>query len=144
MDQLVIGTQNREAVTRPQLARMMAGRDLLLARTHTPLPLGEVGMWLHNVSVRGVTGQMALHDVNLQVRAGEILGVAGVSGNGQRSHGTVTLLNSEDLDEVLAERISVLYEGRIMGIVERDTTSAEEIGLLMAGVHSSQSSPTHR
>jgi simple sugar transport system ATP-binding protein len=58
----------------------------------------------------------------------------------QRSHGTATLLISEDLDEVLAlaDRIAVLYEGRIMGIVERDETSAEEIGLLMAGVQ-----PTH-
>jgi simple sugar transport system ATP-binding protein len=55
----------------------------------------------------------------------------------QRSHGTATLLISEDLDEVLAlsDRIAVLYEGRIMEIVERDRTSAEEIGLLMAGVY---------
>ena len=286
----LIGTQPREGVTRSQLARMMVGRDVLLARTHLPVPLGEVKMALEHVSVRGVTGQMALREVNLQVRAGEILGVAGVSGNGQRelaevvaglrpaasgqialdghdvthhspaqrtanglayipeermvdgviqeftvaeniilqdhtrqpysngifinfgevarqsselvnqyrvktptidtpvkslsggniqklilarelarnpsvliaaqptrgvdigateyihqrlldqrSEGTATLLISEDLDEVLAlsDRIAVLYEGRIMDIVERDKTSAEEIGLLMAGVHAS-------
>ena len=284
----LIGSQPREGVTRPQLARMMVGRDVLLARTHLPVTLGEVGMALHNVSARGVTGKMALQDVSLEVRIGEILGVAGVSGNGQRElaeviaglrpaftgriefggrdvthespaqrtasgfayipeermvdgviqeftvaenmilqdhtrepysrgifirfgemarhsrelvsqyrvktptintpikslsggniqkvvlarelarnpkvliaaqptrgvdigateyihqrlldqrgHGTATLLISEDLDEVLAlaDRIAVLYEGRIMDIVDRDATSAEELGLLMAGVH---------
>ena len=50
--------------------------------------------------------------------------------------GAATLLISEDLDEVLAlaDRIAVIYEGRIMSIVERAHTSAEELGLLMAGV----------
>lgn len=54
----------------------------------------------------------------------------------QRNQGTATLLISEDLDEALAlaDRIAVIYEGRIMDIVERDATSAEELGLLMAGV----------
>jgi simple sugar transport system ATP-binding protein len=55
----------------------------------------------------------------------------------QRAQGTATLLISEDLDEVfaLADRIAVLYEGRIMGIVDRANTNAEELGLMMAGVH---------
>lgn len=54
----------------------------------------------------------------------------------QRAHGTATILISEDLDEVLAlsDRIAVLYEGRVMGIVQRDATNAEELGLMMAGV----------
>jgi simple sugar transport system ATP-binding protein len=80
----LIGTQPRAAVTRPQLARMMVGRDVLLARPHVPVALGEVGLALHQVDARGVTGQMALHNMSFSVRAGEILGVAGVSGNGQR------------------------------------------------------------
>ena len=54
----------------------------------------------------------------------------------QCNEGTATLLISEDLDEVLAlsDRIAVLYEGKIMGIVDRDETNAEELGLMMAGV----------
>jgi len=54
----------------------------------------------------------------------------------QRTHGTATLLISEDLDEILAlcDRIAVLYEGRIMGVVDRTTATAEQLGLLMAGV----------
>ena len=48
-----------------------------------------------------------------------------------------TLLISEDLDELLAlcDRIAVIYEGQIMEILDRNETSAEELGLLMAGVY---------
>jgi simple sugar transport system ATP-binding protein len=54
----------------------------------------------------------------------------------QRAQGTATLLISEDLDEIFAlcDRIAVLYEGRIMGIVDRAQATAEQLGLLMAGV----------
>ena len=49
---------------------------------------------------------------------------------------TAILMISEDLDEVfgLSDRIAVMYEGRIMGIVELDQTTREAVGLMMAGV----------
>ncbi len=52
----------------------------------------------------------------------------------QRSAGTAVLLISEDLEEVraLSDRIAVMYEGEIVGIVP-PTTSVEELGLMMAG-----------
>jgi simple sugar transport system ATP-binding protein len=54
----------------------------------------------------------------------------------QRDAGTAILLISEDLDEIqeMSDQIAVIYEGRIVGIVARGTTSAETLGLLMAGV----------
>ena len=54
----------------------------------------------------------------------------------QSTQGTAILLISEDLAEILAlsDRIAVLYEGEIMGVVERSDTNAEELGLMMAGV----------
>jgi len=53
----------------------------------------------------------------------------------QRALGTATLLISEDLDEIraLSDRIAVIYEGRIVGIVDGHTATAEELGLMMAG-----------
>ena len=53
----------------------------------------------------------------------------------QRERGAGILLISEDLEEIvqLSDRILVLYEGQIMGIVEPSGTSLEEIGLMMAG-----------
>jgi general nucleoside transport system ATP-binding protein len=54
----------------------------------------------------------------------------------QRAAGTAILLVSEDLDEIrtLSDRIAVIYEGRIMGIVARGQATVEQIGLLMAGI----------
>jgi simple sugar transport system ATP-binding protein len=54
----------------------------------------------------------------------------------QRAEGTATLLISEDLDEIqnLSDRIAVIYEGQIMGIVNRGEVDARELGLMMAGV----------
>jgi simple sugar transport system ATP-binding protein len=54
----------------------------------------------------------------------------------QRQLGTAILLISEDLDEIraLSDRIAVMYEGQIMGILERSKATVEQIGLMMAGV----------
>ncbi|HVO42359.1 MAG TPA: heme ABC transporter ATP-binding protein, partial [Aggregatilineales bacterium] len=54
----------------------------------------------------------------------------------QRGRGTATLLISEDLDEILAlaDRIAVIYEGQIVGVVDRGAANVEELGLMMAGV----------
>jgi simple sugar transport system ATP-binding protein len=53
----------------------------------------------------------------------------------QRAEGLATLLISEDLDEIraLSDRIVVMFGGEIMGIVENDKTTVEELGLMMAG-----------
>jgi simple sugar transport system ATP-binding protein len=53
----------------------------------------------------------------------------------QRAEGLATLLISEDLDEIraLSDRIVVMFGGEIMGIVDNDTTTVEELGLMMAG-----------
>lgn len=58
----------------------------------------------------------------------------------QREEGTGILLISEDLDEIrtLADRIAVMYEGRIVGIIERGQGTVEQIGLMMAGVPMSE------
>jgi general nucleoside transport system ATP-binding protein len=52
----------------------------------------------------------------------------------QRNQGTAILLISEDLDEILAlaDRIAVMYEGEIVGLVPPET-SVEDLGLMMAG-----------
>jgi simple sugar transport system ATP-binding protein len=51
------------------------------------------------------------------------------------ARGVGVLLISEDLDEILtlADRIAVLYEGRVMGVVDRAQADVEELGLMMAG-----------
>ncbi|MGI6284747.1 ABC transporter ATP-binding protein [Neomoorella humiferrea] len=53
----------------------------------------------------------------------------------QRAAGTAVLLISEDLEELfrLADRIAVIYEGEIMGLMAVEEADVEEIGLMMAG-----------
>jgi simple sugar transport system ATP-binding protein len=57
----------------------------------------------------------------------------------KRDEGAGVLLVSSELDEILAlsDRIAVMYKGQIMGILNADKVSKESLGLLMAGVHPS-------
>ena len=61
----------------------------------------------------------------------------------QRSQGKAILLISEDLDEVMAlsDRLVVMYEGSVMGRVDREDATVEQVGLLMSGVGEPESAP---
>jgi general nucleoside transport system ATP-binding protein len=58
----------------------------------------------------------------------------------KRDEGTGVLVVSSELDEILAlsDRIAVMYKGQIMGIVDAKTATKEQLGLLMAGIHPSE------
>jgi simple sugar transport system ATP-binding protein len=58
----------------------------------------------------------------------------------EREEGNAILLISEDLDEVMAlsDRIAVIFEGKIMDVVDADEATPEQLGLLMAGVEEGQ------
>jgi simple sugar transport system ATP-binding protein len=60
----------------------------------------------------------------------------------KRDEGTGVLLVSSELDEILAlsDRIAVMYKGQIMAIVDASGATKEQLGLLMAGVHPSETS----
>jgi simple sugar transport system ATP-binding protein len=53
----------------------------------------------------------------------------------QRERGAAVLLLSEDLDEILAlsDRIAVIYEGRIVGVLAAEEAEEEKLGLMMSG-----------
>jgi len=65
------------------LARLMVGRSVLETVERTPCRPGEVVLSLHDVEAENDKGLPALRGVSLDVRAGEIVGIAGVAGNGQ-------------------------------------------------------------
>jgi simple sugar transport system ATP-binding protein len=70
-------------VTRADLARLMVGRPVLEALQRTAVQPGRVVLSVEGVSADNDRGLPALHDASLQVRAGEIVGIAAVAGNGQ-------------------------------------------------------------
>ena len=74
----VVATVDVSATNESSLARMMVGRDLLLQTRRTAQPIGEPVFTVANLSYTDKTGRQLLADIDLQVRAGEIVGVAGV------------------------------------------------------------------
>jgi simple sugar transport system ATP-binding protein len=89
-DRISVLRQGRMVGTGPgdtderELARLMVGRPTYgVGRQDPPQRGGEARLQVQGISARGTHGLTALHDVALEVHAGEILGVAGVSGNGQ-------------------------------------------------------------
>jgi len=66
------------------LARMMVGHDLVLTTREPREMFGDPVLSVQNLSVPGDRGLQAVHDVSFDVRGAEVVGVAGVSGNGQR------------------------------------------------------------
>ena len=81
---LVAEMETSEA-TPQELAYQMVGRPVVLTveKKKTESSAKDVVLSLEHLSVRSVRGNMALTDVNLAVKRGEILGIAGVEGNGQ-------------------------------------------------------------
>lgn len=67
-----------------ELARFMIGRDLSPAIKGPQCALGDMVLEINNISHHGEKGAKALSDISLCLRSGEILGIAGVDGNGQR------------------------------------------------------------
>ena len=88
-DRLTVLRQGIREITRPtegatasEIARLMTGEERVLDVEHRTVT-GEAALELRGVSALNDRGIEALHDVDLTVRSGEILGIAGVSGNGQ-------------------------------------------------------------
>ena len=78
-----IETVPREGATEEGLARLMVGREVLLRVDKTPGTPGDPLLEIEDLRVLDERGLEAVRGVSLDVRAGEIVGIAGVDGNGQ-------------------------------------------------------------
>jgi simple sugar transport system ATP-binding protein len=77
-DGRVVGERKTSTTNAAELARLMVGRDVLLRVQKKPAIPGDAVLQVRNLSMND-----RLHGVSLDVRAGEIVGIAGVEGNGQ-------------------------------------------------------------
>jgi simple sugar transport system ATP-binding protein len=75
--------ESMQGVTKKDLAQRMVGREVVFTIKRTEREVGDIVLELENVSALNNRGLPALKNVSLQVRSGEILGLAGVGGNGQ-------------------------------------------------------------
>ena len=122
-DGKVVGDLKTRETNAADLARLMVGREVLLRVEKTNAKPGEVVLALRNLSILGRDGSKRVDDVSFEVRAGEIVGIAGVEGNGQT-----------ELIEALAGLIpgshvsgSTSFEGR--DITQFDVRKRKELGI---------------
>jgi general nucleoside transport system ATP-binding protein len=129
----------------PAIARAMVGADLPPATTvEAPTAGAPIALAVDRVSVRG-----ELHDITLAVRAGEIVGVAGVDGNGQRElahaiaglarHGGRVQLAGSDVTSAsirarLAAGLAHIPEDRQHGGLVLDASIADNLALARADI----------
>jgi len=98
------------------LASMMVGRQVDLAPNKSEIKPGRVILDVNKLNVANSLGRKIINSLSLQVKAGEILAIAGVQGNGQ-SELTRAILNLEDHVEGSIK----LDEQEILGLTVQDT-----------------------
>ena len=122
-DGRVVGDLKTSETNAAEMARLMVGREVLLRVEKPAAKAGATLVRVSNLSVTGREGTKRLDGISFEVRAGEIVGVAGVEGNGQT-----------ELIEVLAGLIpgshvsgSIKFEDR--DITRLDARARKELGI---------------
>src|SRR6478672_8179371 len=116
-----VDTIPREGATEASLARMMVGREVLLRVDKPKGSPGDTLLEVEDLHVVDDRGLEVVRGVSFRVRAGEILGIAGVDGNGQ----------TELIDAITGLRRS--SEGRV-SVIGRDLTHGSAHAFLQNGV----------
>ena len=140
-DGRVVGTRITSEVTKHDLANLMVGREVSLERHRPKVQVGKARLQLQDVNAVSDDDQPLLRNVSFEVRSGEILGVAGVSGNGQRplaeaiaglqavSSGQIVLEGQEVTNltpaEMFDKGLSYIPEERMHDGVVKDFSVAE-------------------
>ncbi len=113
----VIGTVDVKDTSEAQMAAMMVGREVTFAVEKKPATFGDVVLSIENLSVRNKRNVLGLKNFTIDVRAGEIVGIAGVDGNGQTElvealtglctseSGTISLKGKDITNASIKERI---------------------------------------
>ncbi len=123
----MVGEADPAAASQENLAALMVGRKVTLEVEKEPASAGDVLLQLRDIDAYTDLGEPALRSVSLDVRAGEIVGVAGVQGNGQTelvevvtglrpAAGGSVLINSVDMTNASPRRIT--EEGAICHVPE--------------------------
>jgi simple sugar transport system ATP-binding protein len=138
-----MGTRPTSETSKEDLANWMVGREIVFAPDHGLVESGEVRMQLEEVSCGSDRGTPGLRQVSLSVHSGEILGIAGVSGNGQRELAEVItglrkttdgriLLEGQEVtglspDELTERMLSYIPEERMRDGMIKEFTVSENL-----------------
>ena len=110
-DGRVLTTLNTADTTGPELARLMVGRDVNLTANKPALTPGPPILRVQNLNVRDHTHHLRVDNLSLTLHPHEILGIAGVDGNGQ-SHLAEALLNLRPIQsgQILLANTDITYQ----------------------------------
>lgn len=144
-DGAMVGTKNIADITKSELANWMVGREVSMTRDLDEVKRGSARLILENLTCESDRGTPALRGVSLKVHSGEILGLAGISGNGQRElaeaitglrevTGGKVILEDEDVThlrpgEITERMLSYIPEERMRDGMIKDFTIAENMVL---------------
>jgi general nucleoside transport system ATP-binding protein len=87
----VVASLKTKATSERELARLMVGRDVALRANKAAVEPGEIVLRIEDLRSRDDAGYEKLRGVSLELRAGEIVGIAGVDGNGQSQLAEATM-----------------------------------------------------
>jgi simple sugar transport system ATP-binding protein len=142
-DGRVIGSRPTAETTKRDLASMMVGREIGFKADKVETEKEQIRLAVRDLWANSDLGTPALRGINLELRSGEILGVAGVSGNGQRelaqainglrpvTRGSI-LLGAKDITgkspaEIIAQGLSYIPEERMRDGMIREFSVSENL-----------------
>jgi simple sugar transport system ATP-binding protein len=134
-----ITTLKNKNLGKSELAKAMVGRDVVFSIDKTKANLGEIIFSAKNLNYKDTNEIQQLKDVSLEIRSGEILGVAGVEGNGQYElvraiSGLLDLDNGEiKIKDENIEDLEILKRRKKMAYVTQDRKfmgSAQDLSLM--------------
>ncbi|MEM7323957.1 MAG: ABC transporter ATP-binding protein [Actinomycetota bacterium] len=111
-----VGTVAADSVTAGDLAELMVGSELPTPETTDSTVTDDVALEVGNLTLNGPDGRAIVEDVSLRIRRGEVVGVAGIEGNGQTELveaimgtravdiGTITLLGEDITEQSVRQR----------------------------------------
>ncbi|MFI5358969.1 MAG: ABC transporter ATP-binding protein [Halanaerobiales bacterium] len=139
----VVGTADIDDVTELDISRMMVGKDVDLNIEKEEAKPGKTILRVRNLNYTNLFGKKALNNLSFDLRQGEILGVAGVEGNGQTElseilsgllvpdSGEVRIkgepINNMSIRDIRLTNTSLIHEDRMIYGASADQTIVENI-----------------
>ncbi len=116
-----VGTVPADSVTAGDLAEMMVGSELPTPETTDSTVTETVALEVENLTINGPDGRPVIEDLSLRIRKGEVVGVAGIEGNGQ----------TELVDAIIGTRHVDVGSVKLLGedITTRSVRSRREAGI---------------
>lgn len=138
-----VAIRNVADVSEQDISRLMVGRDVLLKIEKEDAKPGKTVLSVRNLSYRDITGKSILSDVSFDVRQGEILGVAGIEGNGQNELSELltglrkivagsVVINNNNIEKYTVQQIrdsgvGIVHQDRMIHGVSGEQSIAENI-----------------